>query len=116
MNFSQIVSLVMTLLGKREELTKIIQEVIAIFNRVNQSFPQLGELIKNAGAGAAAPAMSVNWLQESLNKLVDAKLTVDGKYGDATHDAVRKFQTAHGLTVDGWAGIETQAAIVNALK
>jgi peptidoglycan hydrolase-like protein with peptidoglycan-binding domain len=47
-----------------------------------------------------------------------AKLDIDGKYGPATRAAVEKFQRSHGLTVDGWAGVNTndvlRAALLNA--
>lgn len=33
---------------------------------------------------------------------------IDGSYGPATVEAVRKYQTAHGLAVDGMAGPSTQ--------
>jgi peptidoglycan hydrolase-like protein with peptidoglycan-binding domain len=115
MNFQSILSIVMTLLGKREELVKLVQDAIKLFNNAKELLPMLGDLTKEAPA-ATAPTMSITWLQESLNKLTDAKLTVDGKYGQATQDAVKKFQTANGLTADGWAGVQTQAAIVSALQ
>ncbi len=38
-------------------------------------------------------------------------LAIDGSYGPATTTAVRNFQSAHGLTVDGLAGPQTMAAI-----
>jgi peptidoglycan hydrolase-like protein with peptidoglycan-binding domain len=58
---------------------------------------------------------SVAWLQESLNILNDAGLEVDGDYGAATIQAVKDYQAAEGLEVDGWAGVLTQAAIVEDL-
>lgn len=39
----------------------------------------------------------------------------DGDYGKNTETAVRKFQTDHGLTVDGIAGNQTQSAIYGKL-
>lgn len=41
---------------------------------------------------------------------------VDGSYGKATYSAVRAFQKAQGLTVDGVAGTKTQAALTAAVK
>lgn len=74
------------------------------------------ELTKEATAG-----YSLTWLQESLNKLGYApKLNVDGIKGPATDKAVEWFQRtlgkAHGLEVDGWAGIQTCAAIFAELQ
>ena len=60
------------------------------------------------------PARDMLWLQNSLNKLgAQPVLTVDGKYGDDTKQAVADFQTrfGRGLEADGWAGAKTQAAI-----
>lgn len=50
---------------------------------------------------------SVNQLQEALNKHGGAKLKIDGDYGEQTRKAVEDYQRTHGLTVDGWAGVET---------
>jgi lysozyme family protein len=47
------------------------------------------------------------WLQESLNKLMNAGLLNDGSYGRRTAAAVRQFQEANGLTADGLSGPET---------
>ncbi|MGX7709344.1 peptidoglycan-binding protein [Methylobacterium sp. Gmos1] len=52
------------------------------------------------------------WLQEALNELgADPLLLVDGRYGPATTEAVRKFQILASLPVDGVAGPVTRAAI-----
>lgn len=54
----------------------------------------------------------VKWLQEALNDLgADPKLIVDGRYGPATRQAVKDFQKAVGIPVDGIAGPVTEAAI-----
>lgn len=54
------------------------------------------------------------WVQRALNKL-GADLTADGSYGKWTELAVRNFQEAHGLDVDGIAGPKTFTAIEAAL-
>ena len=54
----------------------------------------------------------VKWLQEALNDLgADPKLNVDGRYGPKTRQAVKNFQTAAGILIDGIAGPVTEAAI-----
>jgi hypothetical protein len=60
---------------------------------------------------------AISQLQDDLNKLgTSPKLTVDGMYGQETRDAIRNFQSTHGLSpVDGDAGPITMAAIKNAL-
>lgn len=50
---------------------------------------------------------STSQLQAALNKHGGAKLKIDGDYGEETRKAVEKYQKDHGLTPDGWAGIET---------
>jgi lysozyme family protein/peptidoglycan hydrolase-like protein with peptidoglycan-binding domain len=53
----------------------------------------------------------IRWLQDSLNKIQGAGLTVDGSYGRHTRAAVRIFQGLHNLKVDGQAGDLTCSAI-----
>lgn len=48
----------------------------------------------------------VRKLQTALNR-AGATLTVDGKYGTKTEQAVRNFQEDYGLTVDGVCGPAT---------
>ena len=45
----------------------------------------------------------VSQLQTKLNKL-GFKLTVDGQFGEATHNAVITVQSIFGYTVDGVVG------------
>lgn len=54
---------------------------------------------------------AVRQLQTWLNQLGYDCGAVDGKYGDNTANAVRKFQSDNGLSIDGIAGDKTQAAI-----
>jgi lysozyme family protein len=56
------------------------------------------------------------WLQNSLNRLgASPKLELDGIVGPATRNAVRAFQLAAGISVDGLVGAETFAALDKAL-
>ncbi|MCK1465718.1 peptidoglycan-binding protein [Bradyrhizobium sp. 2] len=56
------------------------------------------------------------WLQNSLNRLgASPKLELDGIVGPATRNAVRAFQLAAGIGVDGLTGPETFKALDDAL-
>lgn len=55
---------------------------------------------------------TVKTLQTLLNAH-GAKLDVDGEFGPKTDTALRAFQTANGLTVDGVAGPKTWAKIID---
>src|SRR5512139_2463422 len=55
--------------------------------------------------------MGTKWVQAALKAMDGAKLDVDGKYGPATRAAVEKFQRSQGLTVDAWAGVNTNDAL-----
>jgi len=50
-------------------------------------------------------------IQTKLSSLGYYKGAIDGKYGPLTYSAVRKFQAARGLVVDGIAGPKTLAAL-----
>lgn len=58
--------------------------------------------LKKGVSGAA-----VKTLQKCLNKAIKAGLTVDGIYGDATCNAVKKFQASKKITADGIYGKNT---------
>lgn len=58
---------------------------------------------------------SVTTLQQALQTLGYDPGEVDGKYGDATEQAVVAFQQSKSLTADGIAGPKTIAAINEAL-
>lgn len=48
------------------------------------------------------------WVQESLNRIMNAGLKVDGDYGNKTRKAVKEFQKKYGLCPDGVVGPITE--------
>ena len=65
------------------------------------NFPSLGTkgyLAKGDNGG------QVKRLQKFLNWCINAKLTVDGSFGDKTVKAVKDYQKKYGLAVDGYFG------------
>lgn len=62
---------------------------------------------------------SVKWLQFELNRLIGARLTLDGSFGIATETSVRDYQKTHKdiygkpLEVDGKVGKLTRGSIIN---
>jgi len=94
-------------------------DLIPLLERIGTTvFPQLsGVSAQTAAGGIIFNTELTRSMQADLNKLgATPPLVVDGIYGPATKQAAVKFQTAHGLAVDGWAGPVTTAAIATAVK
>ena len=63
-----------------------------------------------------AEGISVRNLQSLLNKYINAGLTVDGKYGSSTKDAVKKLQRKIGASADGLYGRDTANKFADWIK
>jgi peptidoglycan hydrolase-like protein with peptidoglycan-binding domain len=68
-------------------------------------------LASGSGYGIAGGSARVRALQVRLDRGGFASGRVDGLYGPVTEQAVRRFQAAHGLVVDGVAGPRTLAVL-----
>jgi peptidoglycan hydrolase-like protein with peptidoglycan-binding domain/tetratricopeptide (TPR) repeat protein len=64
-----------------------------------------------SGYGGGSTAAAVRRLQGRLYSIGDSPGPIDGRYGPRTERAVERFQSAHGLRVDGIAGPITQATL-----
>ncbi|MBR0463073.1 MAG: peptidoglycan-binding protein [Clostridia bacterium] len=72
--------------------------------------PENPSVLKKGSRGA-----EVTKLQQNLISLGYLTGKADGIFGTATQSAVRAFQAANGLKVDGQAGTKTLAAVANAI-
>lgn len=61
--------------------------------------------------GPGSAVAPVKCVQQAMNDLDNAGLTVDGDYGTLTTDAVVTYQKAHSLEPDGLVGPETGGSI-----
>jgi peptidoglycan hydrolase-like protein with peptidoglycan-binding domain len=68
-------------------------------------------VVPGAGYDRAGGSRPVRALQHLLVRAGDTPGPVDGRYGPLTQRAVRRYQAAHGLQVDGIAGPRTVAAL-----
>jgi murein L,D-transpeptidase YcbB/YkuD len=118
-----VVGIVFKLLANQGAILQVVNRIVAIWPEIRKLIDAIAPGMIGtpsgsspaAAGGGSADGFSIEWLQESLNKLEAAGLEVDGEYGPATMEAVRKFQAKHGLTADGWAGVQTSAAIYQLL-
>lgn len=67
----------------------------------------------SGGGSYAPPTASVMALQEVLNSVINAGLTPNGTYNDATKGAVKKIQRIQGLTEDGYYGPKTRNGLLD---
>jgi peptidoglycan DL-endopeptidase CwlO len=70
--------------------------------------PVTGGALGTRGAGSGAPATAGS-VTMSLQRALG--VAADGEYGPITRAAVRQYQQAHGLVVDGVAGPQTLGAL-----
>jgi murein L,D-transpeptidase YcbB/YkuD len=107
------------LFANREKIFGMFEQIKPLIPQITKIAPKAAELIQEINPellNQPQTAFSVEWMQESLNKLDDAELVVDGDYGELTRAAVRDFQSSNGLEPDGWAGIQTCVEIYKKLQ
>ena len=70
-------------------------------------------VVLELGSGVSLPggAADVRSLQRQLVRMGFSPGRIDGRYGPLTTQAVKSFQQAHGLVVDGIVGPETSKAL-----
>jgi peptidoglycan hydrolase-like protein with peptidoglycan-binding domain len=113
------VEVALKVFANREKIFSMFEQIKPLIPQITKLAPKAGELIQEINPellSSPQTSFSVEWMQESLNTLNDAKLVVDGDYGEMTRNAVREFQEDHGLEPDGWAGIQTCVEIYKLLQ
>jgi peptidoglycan hydrolase-like protein with peptidoglycan-binding domain len=75
---------------------------------------QVGATAKQSAASTRAglTAEKTCWVQNVLNKAAGETLAADGIFGPRTRAAVMRFQSSHGLQVDGIVGKQTETALI----
>jgi peptidoglycan hydrolase-like protein with peptidoglycan-binding domain len=90
-----------------------VDGISADIDQINDTeglWPKMGQPMLELNNNGSA----VETLQTYLNTVINAGLKVDGVFGTATLDAVKKFQAEHGLTQDGIVGPSTWNALTAA--
>lgn len=105
-----------------DERKELIKELQSVLNKVYNSGLAVDGIIGTYTNNALRKVALKNYCANELVKFVQRRLIMngrsvgncgaDGKYGKDTENAVRKFQTEKGLTVDGIAGINTIKALI----
>lgn len=107
---AKLLALIPTLLAwiatAQQEVPVIVSAVTGLIDAIKKTLGKHTELQK----------LNVQWLQSSLKTLGYDPGALDNVYGPKTHAAVAAYQTAKGLTPDGWSGVTTTAAILSDLK
>lgn len=107
---------------KVDERKERIKELQALLNKVYGSGLAVDGIIGEKTNAALKKVALKNYCANELVKFVQRRLIMNGrgvgicgadsKYGKDTANAVRKFQSERGLTVDGIAGINTIKALI----
>ena len=74
-----------------------------------------GGMVSGASVRRGSNGTQVRYLQQALIGLGFLTGSADGRYGPATAEAVRRYQSAYGLTPDGNAGPNTMTSLKNAV-
>ena len=88
------------------------EDRVAWFNKVWKLLMAVDETVFEKPWQNVTADPKIRQLQRNLNDLgATPRLSVDGLFGPATESAVRAFQSANGIAVDGIAGDATIAAL-----
>lgn len=103
-----------SLMGRQTfDKLKSVAAAVAAGTPPHVTTPYPGRVLQTGSSGD-----SVRFVQSYLSALGGGipKVTVDGKYGTATRNAVSLFQAQHGLKADGKVGAATWSALIAAFN
>lgn len=72
-----------------------------------------GGMVSGSAVRKGSSGTQVKYLQQALIGLGFLSGSADGQYGPATTEAVRRYQSAYGLSADGSAGPDTMTSLKN---
>lgn len=112
----QMIAAIISALRNGESVLNLLKEkapglIQLVQDLAKKWWPNLNEQDLTQAGALMLDTDFVKMVQGAINKLGIATLIVDGSYGPLTIASVKLFQTANGLTVDGWAGKLTWAAL-----
>jgi peptidoglycan hydrolase-like protein with peptidoglycan-binding domain len=84
--------------------------------RQSSAAPMADGMLTTGERGTEVEALQNKLIQAGYTGKDGQPLTADKHYGPNTEHAVREFQQAHGLTVDGKAGANTLGALAAAAR
>ncbi len=105
--------------AKDQEIRRLQEELEGLRGQVAASESYSYEPATNVKASPATgairvPGLTVTQLQRALKSAGYDPGTIDGRLGKRTKEAVRSFQRAEGLKVDGVVGQKTWSALKRA--
>lgn len=110
------------LLGKdmndvRKRVTEMLKENKETYDEYVSKLPGRGYFLKGDGYKSNIDMKEqIKHIQRFLSWALGVSISISGKYGDTTENAVKSFQKAAGIAVDGSWGEETLAASRSFLK
>jgi len=133
MDLSKLIPLALRVIQNRQQIQQLVEVLKPTIREFEKVAPVVMPMLRNlwreffpdlvrqwAQTSEVLVFYDVYWVQQSLNKLINAKLKVDGVMGEETLAATAKFQTSYNksklkdsdkIEVDGWPGPVTCAMI-----
>jgi peptidoglycan hydrolase-like protein with peptidoglycan-binding domain len=128
--FGDIISIGFRVISNKNEIMQVWNEIAPLIQQATKTYASVKNLVDRIAPGVLDQvastvepltkgddgSFSAYWLEESLNKILNTNLVVDGDIGEESRKAIRIFQEQEGLPVDGWAGAGTTARVLARLE